>query len=70
MKMILTIQKKSNKGFMAKDIKLYKDGNEVTVNETQLDNFLDLGWKQEKQEKQTSKKENKKWQHTLEKKES
>ncbi len=55
---------------MAKDIKLYKDGNEVIVNETQLDNFLDLGWKQEKQEKQISKKENKKWQHTLEKKES
>jgi len=55
---------------MAKDIKLYKDGNEVTVNETQLDNFLDLGWKQEKQNKQTSKKETKTWQHTLEKKES
>ena len=55
---------------MAKDIKLYKDGNEVTVNETQLDNFLDLGWKQEKQEKQTIKKENKKWQHITEKKES
>jgi len=53
---------------MAKDIKLYKDGNEVTVNETQLDNFLDLGWKQEKQNKQTSKKETKTWQHTLEKK--
>ena len=55
---------------MAKDIKLYKDGNEVTVNETQLDNFLDLGWKQEKQEKQEIKKENKKWQHITEKKES
>ena len=26
---------------MAKDIKLYKDGNEVVINETQLDNFLD-----------------------------
>ena len=54
---------------MAKDIKLYKDGNEISINETQLDNFLDLGWKQEKQEQQTSKKENKKWQHTSEKKE-
>ena len=32
---------------MAKDIKLYKDGNEVVINETQLDNFLDLGWKKE-----------------------
>ena len=52
---------------MAKDIKLYKDGNEISINETQLDNFLDLGWKQEKQAKQTSKKENKKWQHTSEK---
>ena len=51
---------------MAKDIKLYKDGNEIIINETQLDNFLDLGCKQEKQ---TSKKENKKWQHTSEKKE-
>ena len=55
---------------MTKDIKLYKDENEITINETQLDNFLDLGWKQEKQEKQTIKKENKKWQHTSEKKES
>ncbi len=36
---------------MAKDIKLYKDGNEVVINETQLDNFLDLGWKQTKEEK-------------------
>jgi len=57
---------------MAKDIKLYKDDNEVTINETQLDNFLDLGWKQEKQEKknkQTNKKENKTWQHITEKKE-
>jgi hypothetical protein len=36
---------------MAKDIKLYKDGNEISINETQLDNFLDLGWKQEKEEK-------------------
>ena len=54
---------------MAKDIKLFKDGNEVTINETQLDNFLDLGWKQEKQNISTSKKENKKWQHTSEKRE-
>jgi hypothetical protein len=27
---------------MAKDIKLYKDGNEVVINETQLDNFIAL----------------------------
>ena len=36
---------------MAKDIKLYKDGNEISINETQLDYFLDLGWKQTKEEK-------------------
>ena len=41
---------------MAKDIKLYKDGNEITINETQLENFIDLGWKQEQEEKQTIKK--------------
>ena len=51
---------------MAKDIKLYKGENEITINETQLDNFIDLGWKQEKEVK--SKKENKKWQHITEKK--
>ena len=54
---------------MAKDIKLYKDGNEMTINETQLDNFLALGWKQEKENTTTIKKENKKWQHITEKKE-
>ena len=54
---------------MAKDIKLYKDGNEVIINETQLENFIAVGYKQE-QDKQTSKKENKKWQHITEKKES
>ena len=32
---------------MAKDIKLYKDGHEVTINETQLENFLGLGYKQD-----------------------
>ena len=30
---------------MAKDIKIYKDENEMTINETQLENFLALGWK-------------------------
>ena len=54
---------------MAKDIKLYKDGNEITINETQLDSFISLGWKQEKENTSTSKKETKKWQHTSEKKE-
>ena len=55
---------------MAKDIKLYKDGHEVTINETQLENFLALGYKQEEQKKVKPKKENNKWQHITEKKES
>ena len=54
---------------MAKDIKLYKDGQEVTINETQLDNFIALGYKQEKDKQDKLKKENKKWQHISEKKE-
>ena len=53
---------------MAKDIKLYKDGNEITINETQLENFIDLGWKQEQDKQSTSKKETKKWKHITEKK--
>jgi hypothetical protein len=55
---------------MAKDIKLYKDGNEITINESQLDNFLELGYKQEKDKQvKSKKKENKTWQHITEKKE-
>ena len=54
---------------MAKDIKLYKDGHEMSINETQLDNFLALGWKQEKENATTIKNENKKWQRIMEKKE-
>ena len=53
---------------MAKDIKLFKDGNEVVINETQLEHFLSLGYKQEKQQQYKSKKETK-WQHITEKKE-
>ena len=52
---------------MAKDIKLYKDGNEIIINESQLDSFISLGWKQDKQVK-TNNKETKKWQHITEKK--
>jgi hypothetical protein len=52
---------------MAKDIKLYKDGHEVIINETQLDNFLELGYKQE-DNKPKPNKETKKWQHITEKK--
>ena len=54
---------------MAKDIKLYKDGPEVTINETQLENFIALGYKQEEDKQVKTKKENKKWQHTSEKRE-
>ena len=54
---------------MAKDIKLYKDGHEIKINETQLDSFISLGWKQEKQNISTSKKDKGKWQHITEKKE-
>ena len=53
---------------MAKDIKLYKDGHEVTINETQLDNFKELGYKEEKDKQATSKKKENKWQHTTDKK--
>ena len=55
---------------MAKDIKLYKDGNEVIINETQLENFIALGYKKEEDKQVKTKKENKKWQHITEKKES
>ena len=44
---------------MAKDIKLYKDGHEVIINETQLENFIALGYKQE-QDKQVKIKKKKK----------
>tara|TARA_B100001939_G_C16939027_1_gene617435 strand:- start:6 stop:170 length:165 start_codon:yes stop_codon:yes gene_type:complete len=54
---------------MAKDIKLFKDGNEVIINELQLDNFLALGWKQEENKSKSNKDKNK-WQHITEKKES
>ena len=54
---------------MAKDIKLYKDGEEVSINETQLENFLALGYKQEQENKPTKSNKDKKWQHITEKKE-
>ena len=55
---------------MAKDIKLYKDGKQVINKETQLENFIALGYKQEQDKQVKIKKENKKWQHITEKKES
>ena len=53
---------------MAKDIKLYKDGNEVIINETQLENFVALGYKKEKENKPTKSNKETKWQHITEKK--
>ena len=55
---------------MANDFKLFKDGHEVIINETQLENFIALGYKQEQDKQVKKKKENKKWQHITEKKES
>jgi len=54
---------------MAKDIKLYKGNSEIIINETQLDNFIKLGYKQEKETKPKSNKDKKIWQHITEKKE-
>ncbi|BAQ91075.1 hypothetical protein [uncultured Mediterranean phage uvMED] len=53
---------------MAKDIKLYKGNSEITINESNLEHFLSLGYKQEQQQQSKSKKD-KKWQHITEKKE-
>jgi hypothetical protein len=54
---------------MAKDIKLYKGNSEIVINESNLEHFLSLGYKQEKENKQTKSNKDKKWQHIMEKKE-
>ena len=55
---------------MAKDIKLYKDGNEVVINEnSNLKILLALGYKQEQENKPKINNKDKKWQHITEKKE-
>ena len=53
---------------MAKDIKLYKDNSEIIINESNLEHFLSLGYKQEQEKKQTQSNKDKKWQHITEKK--
>lgn len=53
---------------MAKDIKLYKGEEEITINELQLDNFLNLGWKKENNNINKPNKDKNKWQHITEKK--
>jgi hypothetical protein len=55
---------------MAKDLKLEKNGQEITINELNLDNYISLGYKLVDNNKPKPKKENKKWQHITEKKES
>ena len=54
---------------MAKDIKLYKGSLEIIINESNLEHFLSLGYKQEKEQQQSKIKKDKKWQHITEKKE-
>jgi hypothetical protein len=54
---------------MAKDIKLYKGSSEIVINETNLEHFLRLGYKQEQEQQQSKSKKDKKWQHITEKKE-
>ena len=55
---------------MAKDIKLYKGSSEIVINETNLEHFLRLGYKQEQETKpKKSNKDKKTWQHITEKKE-
>ena len=54
---------------MAKDIKLYKDNSEIIINESNLEHFLSLGYKEQKQEQRSKSKKDKKWQHITEKKE-
>ena len=54
---------------MAKDIKLYKGNSEIVINESNLEDFLSLGYKEQKQEQQSKSKKDKKWQHITEKRE-
>ena len=73
LKKILTKKKKKNKiNIMAKDITLFKGSYSVKINELQLENFINLGYKLEPESKAKPKtnKDKSKWQHTTEKKES
>jgi hypothetical protein len=54
---------------MAKDIKLYKGSSEIVINETNLEHYLRLGYKQEQETNKKSNKDKKTWQHITEKKE-
>jgi hypothetical protein len=54
---------------MAKDIKLYKGSSEIVINETNLEHYLKLGYKKEKETNKKPNKDKKTWQHITEKKE-
>ena len=54
---------------MAKDIKLYKGNSEIIINESNLEHYLRLGYKQEQENNVKPKKDKKTWQHITEKKE-
>ena len=55
---------------MANDIKVIKGNSEMTINETQLENFEKLGYKLTNIKDKSKKKDKEnKWQHITEKKE-
>jgi hypothetical protein len=54
---------------MAKDITLYKGSSTIKINESNLEHYLRLGYKQEQETKPKPKKDKKTWQHITEKKE-
>ena len=55
---------------MAKDIKLYKGNSEIIINESNLEHYLRLGYKQEQETKpKKSNKDKKTWQQHTENKE-
>ena len=54
---------------MAKDIKLYKDGSEIIINESNLEHYLRLGYNIKDIKSNKSNKGKKTWQHITEKKE-
>ena len=54
---------------MAKDIKLYKNGAEIIINESNLEHYLTLGYNIKNIKSNKSNKDKKTWQHITEKKE-
>lgn len=54
---------------MAKDIKIIKDNSEMIINESNLEYYIKLGYKQSDKNEEAKIKKEKKWQHITEKKE-